>query len=358
MKRAIKISIKFITAAKQRQLDALLVAYRAAVNFYIKSLWNKPGKLDKPTLAKLQHTRLSERYKSQALKQALSIVVTTRKAAKKTKRRASLPKFKGGACLDGKFIKIENGNGCFDLMVKMSVLNKGKRIWLPCKKTKIFNKWMSKPLAKVIQGCELRDHYIILWIDLPDLPCNSVGKPLGIDIGVNKLITDSEGKQYGTDFKNIRDKILKRKRGSKSRCRVFRERDNFLHRVINQLPWDEINVLGIECLKDLKKGKKRNRGKSFRKAMAPWTYRQVIEILRQKSQENRVHLVEVESAYTSRTCPKCNKESKDNRKGENFVCIVCHYSQDADYVGAHNILVRTLATLGSVESPKPLKAVG
>jgi hypothetical protein len=75
MRRAVKLSLAFVTQAKRKQINALLEAYRAAVNFYIRSLWNERGKLDKATLSRLKSTRLSQRYKSQALKQALEIVI-------------------------------------------------------------------------------------------------------------------------------------------------------------------------------------------------------------------------------------------------------------------------------------------
>ncbi|HNJ41522.1 MAG TPA: zinc ribbon domain-containing protein [Acidobacteriota bacterium] len=42
----------------------------------------------------------------------------------------------------------------------------------------------------------------------------------------------------------------------------------------------------------------------------------------------------------------------DNRKGEKFLCRHCGHTADADTVGAQNILARTLATFGSVESPE------
>ena len=352
MKRAIKISLKFITDSKRIKIEALLDSYRAAVNFYIHSLWHIKGALDKSTLARFQHTRLSERYKSQALKQALSIVISTKKSAKALGVPCSIPYFKGGACLDAKFVSIETGEHSFDLMIKLSVLKEYHRIWLPCKKTKMFNTWLEKPLAKLIQGCILQEDYIILWIEIPDFPEKKTGKVLGVDIGANKLLSDSEGNHYGTEFKSIRNKVGRRKAGSKNKKQARTERDQYINKVVKQLPWDKIKVLGIEELKDVKKGKKKNRNKNFRKAMAPWTYRRVIEALRRKSQENRVHLVEIEPAYTSRICPKCGKESKDNRKGEKFLCISCGYKGDADYIGAQNILARTLATLRSVVSLK------
>jgi hypothetical protein len=65
---------------KRHENARLLEAYRGAVNFYVRSLWEKPGALDKETLARLppERTRLQSMQKDQALRQALTIVSSTR----------------------------------------------------------------------------------------------------------------------------------------------------------------------------------------------------------------------------------------------------------------------------------------
>ena len=90
--------------------------------------------------------------------------------------------------------------------------------------------------------------------------------------------------------------------------------------------------------------------------MIPWTYWQVIEVLKLKAQEHRVDLVCVEPAYTSQMCPSCGKVSRSNRNLEDFCCINCGYSQDADSVGAMNILFKGLRLVGSLEFPMLLKS--
>jgi IS605 OrfB family transposase len=332
-------------------------SYRAAVNIYISHLWNTKGKLDKNTLALLPatKTRLSARYRSQALKQAMETVIATKKAVKGTHKYCSMPVFRGSATLDAKFVTIEAGKGSFDLVIKLSCLEKGKRLILPTKKTKMLNKWASKPLARIIQGCSLNENSITIWVDLPDLDAKK-GDSLGVDIGINKLISSSDGSHLGTEFKALRDKIKRKKPGSKAKGRAIKERNNFIRRIVNMLPWSSLGLLAIEDLKHMKTGKQKNRGKQFRKAMMPWTYCQVIEVLKQKAQENRVHLVAVAPAYTSQTCPSCETASKGNRKAEKFCCINCGYSHDADTVGAINILVKALRLIGSVESPMLLNS--
>jgi IS605 OrfB family transposase len=357
MRRSCKLTLRFATIAKKQKIFNLLQEYRRVVNFFIKSLWETPGKLDKETLARCKNTRLSERYKSQALKQALEIVVSTRKAAKLIKKMVSLPIFDGSAVLDSKFITIEEGKGSFDLVVKLSTLKKGKRIVIPTRKTRTFNKWLSKPNAKLIQGCCLCEDKLIVWIEVPNEEPKEEGNVLGIDIGVNKLISTSDGSHYGTEFKFIRDKINRRKPGSKGKQKAFRERTNYINQEVKKLPWNELKAIGVEDLKDLKKGKKSNRSKAFRKALAPWTYRQVINSIDQKAQENRVCLVRVNPAKTSQTCPSCSMVDKLNRKGEHFQCVVCNYANDSDTVGALNVLTRTLEILRSVESLRAKEVV-
>jgi IS605 OrfB family transposase len=349
MRRACKVTTKFITEKKKRALATLLQAYRAAVNFYINSLWIAPGRLDKDTLARLQNTRLSERYKSNALKQALETVVATKRSAHELGKTASCPVFNGSAILDSKFVSIEQGEKSFDLVVKISSLKKGDRITIPTRKTRPINKWLSQD-GKFIQGCCFSENHLIIWIECKTEDIKPTGKIIGIDQGVNKLLADSDGAFYGKDFIPLRDKIKRRVPGSKGKLRAIRERENFINRNLNHIPWNDLKILGMEDLKNLKRGKRKDRGKDFRKAMTPWTYRRVLNRAQAKAEENRVRLVLVPPANTSRTCPICRVVSKKSRVGENFRCIACGHTQDADTVGALNVLALTIELTRSVES--------
>ena len=65
--------------------------------------------------------------------------------------------------------------------------------------------------------------------------------------------------------------------------------------------------------------------------------------------------MKVHPAKTSQTCPECGTVSNLNRKGENFKCVKCNYTNDSDTVGALNVLARTLSTLGNLEFPRAKK---
>lgn len=357
MRRACKVTLKFATAKKQRQIAALLQAYRVAVNFYIKSLWTSKGKRDASTLARLVNTRLSERYKQAALKQAFDLMITTKRSAKALRKRCSVPVFKGKAILDYRFISAEKGRGSFDLVLKLATLRKGHPVYIPTKHTAMTRKWLAKPDARLVRGCALAEDSLTLWVELPDLPCKTEGKALGIDLGVNKLISDSDGKHYGGEFKTLSAKIRRKRPGSKGKRRALTERDNYINRVVKELPWQELKAIGYEDLRGIKHGKRRDRNKDFRKAMAPWVVRRVVNRVEQMASENRVRQVKVSPTYTSQRCPSCGLVSKANRRGEHFQCVRCNYKADADSVGALNGLARTLETLGSLYSPSLKKEV-
>ena len=62
-------------------------------------------------------------------------------------------------------------------------------------------------------------------------------------------------------------------------------------------------------------------------------------------------VVAVPAQYTSQTCPCCGHVSKDNRKTQaHFECVECGYTNNADIVGALNILERGHRLLACGES--------
>lgn len=354
MFRRIKISINHASLKKKNRLASFLRDYRSAVNFFIKSLWLKRGKMDNETRRRLKNTSLHPNQISAALRQAISIVCVTKKAAKKLKRKCSCPVFKGHAILDSHLVLIEKGNKSFDYVVRISSLIKNRRIIIPFKSHKRLNHWLAK--GGIIKNTvNVSENSAILVIELPDKPLKTEGETTGLDIGYNKLISDSNENHYGTNIKGICDNIRRKKPGSIGARKARTQRKQYINKVCKDLPWQTTKTFVLENLTNLKKGKG-NRGKKNRKLLQPWTYSQVKTRISQLAQENRVCLDVVDPRNTSRTCPLCGWVDKENRKGENFHCVVCNYTNDADTVGAMNILAKTFGT--SEESLVPWAVCG
>jgi len=70
-------------------------------------------------------------------------------------------------------------------------------------------------------------------------------------------------------------------------------------------------------------------------------------------------VVAVPPQYTSQTCPCCGHVSKDNRQTQaKFECVECGFEENADVVGAINILARghrVLACGEPVQSGRSMK---
>ncbi len=70
-------------------------------------------------------------------------------------------------------------------------------------------------------------------------------------------------------------------------------------------------------------------------------FRSMRSRLESKAQELGGSVVDVDPAYTSQTCPECEHVSKENRPTQSrFECVKCGYKNNADTVGAINILKR------------------
>lgn len=352
LRRACRLSMEFATAKKRHEIARRLEAYRGAVNFYVRSLWQHPGALDKRTLARLpaERTRLQSMQKDQALRQALAMVSSTRRSAKALGVPAQCPHFKGMAVLCHG-VTLEPGRGSFDRVVRLSTLRPRERITIPTRKTRVLNNWLSRPGARRVQGCALSEKAIGVWVEFPQPQARESGDVIGIDVGISKLIATSEEQAIGTQWRQISARVRRRRPGSQGKRRAGIARDPSINHAVKQLPWQRLSAIGFEDLNGLKRGKSNRRGKIFRIAAAPWTYRRVRQRVECLALENRVLPVAVDPRGTSRTCPACGKDDRRNRKGEAFRCIACDHKGDADFIGAQNVLTKTLAALGRVLSP-------
>ena len=186
LQRAVKVSLQWLGPKDRRRVAALLQAYRAAVNFFVRLLWREPRLgFTTQTSKRLARTRLSARYRDQALKQAWELVSATRKSAAALGVVPGRPFFRGMAILDAKFVSVEAGDDEHDLVVRLSSLKKGTRLTLPTKRTRVLKQWLAEPGARLVQGAGLGDGELLtLWIELPKPPLRLDGPVLGVDVGV------------------------------------------------------------------------------------------------------------------------------------------------------------------------------
>ena len=240
--------------------------------------------------------------------------------------------------------------------------------------------FLNDPLDNVISCSVVYENgfwFICILVNTPDknYTIKNTNPAVGIDCGIAKTYTLSDGKIYQIDnekIKSIEDRIkilqkrLSRKVGSKKfekhsnrykkletninnlQGRLAGIRKDFNHKTSK----DIINNYGIIALEKLKianmskssKGTIEEPGKmvaqksGLNKAILRNSWGQFRMFLEYKAKWNNVEVLLVNPAYTSQKCSKCKKISKDNRESQSkFVCKSCGYSNNADINAAINI---------------------
>jgi len=339
MKRSLKFSLNFANTEKLKRLEELAREYRRAVNYYLSILaFQAKYDLSEEEI-KLFVSPLSYRYKQCASRQAVKIWKTWRR----NKKRGELPLFKGALVLDERFIKVEKARDTtFDWWVKIATLDKGHPVLIPIRSYEYANDYFDN--WKVVNGGRLQDKdgewFLILTFGKEAPEKREEGKVLGVDIGYRKLITTSEREFLGKDIKRLTEKSARRKQKSRNWIKTGVEIRNYVGRIAKELfnkPW---KVIVLEDLKELRKDKSGEWSKEVNRRFNFWLYGLLIKRIKELGEQFGVQVVLVPPAYTSQTCPICYHLEKANRNGESFKCLRCGFREDADYVGALNILHR------------------
>lgn len=202
-------------------------------------------------------------------------------------------------------------------------------------------------------------------------PEPTVSSAIGIDVGIARFATLSDGAfiEPLNSFKNNQRRLARYQRCMKNKVKysqnwkkaknkiqqihgkISNARKDYLHKITTTLSKNHALV----CIEDLQV---RNMSKSSK-----GTSEQPGKMVKQKSGLNRSILdqgwgefrrqldyklswnggllLAVPPHNTSQTCPCCHHVSKDNRKTQaKFLCVVCGYENNADVVGALNVLER------------------
>jgi len=168
-------------------------------------------------------------------------------------------------------------------------------------------------------------------------------KVIGIDTGINALASSSSGEQYGTEIKELIERVKRCKYGSKGQQkarRALKQRiDEIAIEVINS---ENPDLIVVEQLKNMghKSKVKRLLTKNIRRSIGIWNWRYWLMRIEQQCEANRISFRTVSPYYTSQTCPTCGHVDRKNRNGIEFKCQSCGHTDNADVNAALNIMNR------------------
>jgi len=185
------------------------------------------------------------------------------------------------------------------------------------------------------------------------------GKVVGIDVGLEKFATLTEGEPipnprfFRTDQKDLAKAQRKKlkKRTVKIHERIKNRRNNFCHQVSNYLV-KNFDVIVFEKLKVLNMVQNGHLAKSI--CDASWS--KLFELTLYKAENAGRRMIQVNPRNTSQMCSECGVMVKKELSCRVHHCSSCGLEIDRDVNAARNILRLGLQTLGikSVEATSKL----
>ena len=153
-------------------------------------------------------------------------------------------------------------------------------------------------------------------------------------------------------------------------ARIANVRQDFLHKASAQICSSNAMVvvedLRIANMSKSARGDAQSPGKNVKaksglnKSILDQGWGEFRRQLEYKMQWSGGIFIAVDPKNTSRECPKCGHTHAENRKTQaSFVCMACGHADNADVVGAVNVLARghrVLACGENVSRAKPAKA--
>ena len=213
--------------------------------------------------------------------------------------------------------------------------------------------------------------FVSLTVEVPAEHLEKRKTAVGIDVGLNRLVTLSTGEGYEnqaflkTALKKLRQankRLHRRKLGSKNRekarCQVARLhyritclRDDVLHKLTTRLA-DGYGIIGIEDLN--LKGLLKNRRLS--RSFADAALGKLLSLLTSKVEQRGGQVIKVGRFFpSSKTCHGCGWQWEDMElsdrvfRCQNPSCAYYQCSQDRDHNASLNILHEALHLIGLID---------
>jgi len=208
-------------------------------------------------------------------------------------------------------------------------------------------------------------------------PLPEATSAIGIDVGIARFATFSNGsylaplnsfKRHETALRKAQQSLSRKEKFS-SNWRKAKRKVQRLYARIGHARHDYLHkaTTAIVCIEDLQirnmpksaAGTSEVPGRNVRsksglnKAILDQGWFEFRRQLQYKLDWNGGMLIAVPPQNTSRTCPSCGYVSKDNRQCQaHFACVECGYANNADMVGAINILRAGHARLACEVNPE------
>jgi len=218
-----------------------------------------------------------------------------------------------------------------------------------------------RPLQGEVKGVIIKKSakgwYAIFQVEVEKRPLERTGKVVGIDLGVEKLATTTDGvvvenpkvfDKVERRIKILQQLLSRKKKGSRNYEKVRKElakmhehvknlMSDYIHKVTSWLvgQYDEI------CVEDLnvREMVEDSESKTLRKHILHSNLSKFMSHLSYKAERAGRRVMKVDPRNTSKTCARCGHVKKDLTLADRvFVCPKCGWVADRDYNASLNVL--------------------
>ena len=213
--------------------------------------------------------------------------------------------------------------------------------------------------------------YVSIQTELEQATPVHQGKEIGIDMGIVRFATLSNGQYFKplNAFKTYKGKLAKLQRQLKNKVKFSKNwlklkakiaklhhkiancRKDFLHKISHTISKNHAMIyvedLQVSNMSKSAQGTAEAPGANvaqksgLNRAILDQGWGEFRRQLEYKSAWRGGFVIAVDPKNTSRTCPCCGHTGQENRPTQSkFECVNCGYTENADVVGAMNILMR------------------
>ncbi|MGP7734544.1 RNA-guided endonuclease InsQ/TnpB family protein [Oceanimonas smirnovii] len=271
-------------------------------------------------------------------------------------------------------------------------VNFNKYCQLDAKRVKLPGKlgWLkfreSRQVQGVIKNCTVSlksGHWYISFQVEQEVadPCHPSASAVGVDMGVARFVTLSDGshlkplnafrkheKRLAVEHRKLSRKVKFSANWKKQKAkvqnihtRIANCRNDYLHKASTSISKNHamiaIEDLRVSNMSKSAQGTEEQHGTNVKaksglnKSILDQGWHEFRRQLEYKQSWSGGMVVAVPAHHTSQTCPNCGHVSKENRQTQaRFKCIECDYMNNADVVGALNVLERGHRLLACGES--------
>ncbi len=344
--RSVKCSLRFVNRHKLQLLDIIRQEYARVVNCYIDLWWEDTpvkAELKKDKIYLVTDTWFTYRMRVVAAREAIDMIVSTKRAPKKCNRELLKPLHTGKRMIWSANVAnlVSSKVPEFDAWLQIRSIGNKIKLDIPIRFHRQFNKW--NECGRRLNSYVILEDSVQFAFEVETGPKQASDRCVGVDTGIKKLATLNTGIKLGEDIEQIVEKIKRCRWGSKGQKRARAH----LRQRMGEVAKEICNIASLVVVENLRQMNyktkvKRRLTKTMRRSLGAWAYSYWLERLQMTTEEMNVSFRRVSPYHTSQRCNACGHTERSNRKGENFLCRKCEHADDADINAAKNILERFL----------------